>query len=119
MVKCSIDRTFQLKLEQSCDLVNYMISSQDSDKFCLFISNFTTENRAQCCDCPSVEVRLVIVTLVMRDKTGVMADTELGRSKRKKNSLLSLFSSLYRLLQTANVVSTESIHMKVCHSVPI
>ena len=51
---------------------------------------------------------------IMRDK---MADTELGKAKRKKTSLLSLFPLLYRLLQTANVVSKESIDMKVCHSV--
>ena len=49
----------------------------------------------------------------MRD----MSDTELGKRKEKRNSLLSLFTSLYRLLQTANVVSTESILIPKCPTV--
>ena len=49
----------------------------------------------------------------MRD----MSDPELGKRKQKKNSLLSLFTSLYRLLQTANVVSTESILITECATV--
>ena len=47
------------------------------------------------------------------------SDTELGRGKHKKNRLISFFTSLYRLLQTANVVSIESIDTNMFHSIPI
>ena len=54
-------------------------------------------------------------TLIMRGRS----DTELGKTRQKKNSLLSFFTSLYRLLQKANVVRIESMDEKSASLIPI